>query len=109
MKKTYQIEAQRAVQRFERMAANGDPAVQMVLLMAEIIGWLRKGVIRRSRKELPYTHAYRVFVRFNGAAIRRSRKASHGSAGYLFTGAAFPLTPKNIAQQIAGHRVENLV
>lgn len=44
MKKPYQIEAQRAVQQFERMAADGNPAVQMVLPMAEIVGWLRKGV-----------------------------------------------------------------
>jgi transposase-like protein len=44
MKKPYQIEAQRAVKQFEAMAANGNPAVQMVLPMAEMIGWLRKGV-----------------------------------------------------------------
>jgi len=44
MKKPYQIEAQRAVKQFEAMAAEGDPAVQMVLPMAEMIGWLRKGV-----------------------------------------------------------------
>src|ERR1700685_3258538 len=44
MKKPYQIEAQRAVKRFEAMAAEGNPAVQMVLPMAEMVGWLRKGV-----------------------------------------------------------------
>ena len=39
------------------MAADGDPAVQMVLPMAEMVGWLRKGVgelirqERRSRKK----------------------------------------------------------
>ena len=44
MKKPYQIEAQRAVKQFEAMAAEGDPAVQMVLPMAEMMGWLRKGV-----------------------------------------------------------------
>ena len=44
MKKPYQIEAQRAVKQFEAMAADGDPAVQMVLPMAEMMGWLRKGV-----------------------------------------------------------------
>ena len=44
MKKPYQIEAQRAVKQFEAMAAEGDPAVQMVLPMAEMVGWLRKGV-----------------------------------------------------------------
>jgi transposase-like protein len=44
MKKPYQIEAQRAVKQFEAMAAEGNPAVQMVLPMAEMVGWLRKGV-----------------------------------------------------------------
>jgi transposase-like protein len=44
MKKPYQIEAQRAVKQFEAMAVEGDPAVQMVLPMAEMMGWLRKGV-----------------------------------------------------------------
>jgi len=44
MKKPYQIESQRAVKRFEQMAADGNPAVQMVLPMAEMLGWLRKGV-----------------------------------------------------------------
>jgi hypothetical protein len=32
------------VKRFEQMAADGNPAVQMVLPMAEMMGWLRKGV-----------------------------------------------------------------
>jgi|HubBroStandDraft_5_1064220.scaffolds.fasta_scaffold70116_2 putative transposase len=44
MKKPYQIEAQRAVKQLEAMAADGNPAVQMVLPMAEMVGWLRKGV-----------------------------------------------------------------
>ncbi len=44
MKKPYQIESQRAVNRLEKMAAEGNPAVQMVLPMAEMVGWLRKGV-----------------------------------------------------------------
>jgi putative transposase len=44
MKKTYQIEAQRAVKQLAEMAADGNPAVQMVLPMAEMIGWLRQGV-----------------------------------------------------------------
>jgi transposase-like protein len=44
MKKPYQIEAQQAVKQFEAMAADGNPAVQMVLPMAEMVGWLRKGV-----------------------------------------------------------------
>jgi transposase-like protein len=44
MKKPYQIDAQRAVKQFEAMASEGNPAVQMVLPMAELVGWLRKGV-----------------------------------------------------------------
>jgi transposase-like protein len=44
MKKPYQIESQRAIKQFEAMAADGNPAVQMVLPMAEMVGWLRKGV-----------------------------------------------------------------
>lgn len=44
MKKPYQIESQRAVRQLEAMAASGNPAVQMVLPLAEMLGWLRKGV-----------------------------------------------------------------
>jgi putative transposase len=44
MKKPYQIETQRAVKQLEAMAEVGNPAVQMVLPMAEVVGWLRKGV-----------------------------------------------------------------
>jgi putative transposase len=44
MKKPYQIEAQRAIKQLDAMAAYGNPAVQMVLPMAEMMGWLRKGV-----------------------------------------------------------------
>jgi transposase-like protein len=44
MKKPYQIESQRAVKQLEMMAADGNPAVQMVLPLAEIVGWLRQGV-----------------------------------------------------------------
>ena len=44
MKKPYQIEAQRAVKQFEAMAAEGNPAVQMMLPLGEMVGWLRKGV-----------------------------------------------------------------
>ncbi len=44
MKKPYQIEAQRAVKQLEAMATDGNSAVQMMLPMAEMVGWLRKGV-----------------------------------------------------------------
>ena len=44
MKKPYQIDAQRAVKQFEAMAAEGNPTLQMMLPMAEMVGWLRKGV-----------------------------------------------------------------
>jgi putative transposase len=44
MKKPYQIESHRAVKRLEEMAAEGNPAVQLVLPMAEALGWLKQGV-----------------------------------------------------------------
>jgi transposase-like protein len=44
MKKPYQIESERAVKQLEALAADGNPAVQMVLPMAEMVGWLRQGV-----------------------------------------------------------------
>ncbi len=44
MKKPYQIESQRAVNRLEELALEGNPAVQMLLLMAEVVGRLHKGV-----------------------------------------------------------------
>ncbi len=44
MKKPYQIETQRAVKQLEAMAGDESLAVQMVLPMAELVGWLRKGV-----------------------------------------------------------------
>jgi putative transposase len=44
MKKPYQIEAQLAIKQLDAMAADGDPAVQMILPLAEMVGWLRKGV-----------------------------------------------------------------
>ena len=44
MKKPYQIEAQRAVKQLETMATEGNAAVQMMLPMAEMMGWLKKGV-----------------------------------------------------------------
>ena len=39
MKKPYQIESQRAVKQLEAMAATGNRSVQMVLPMAEMLGW----------------------------------------------------------------------
>src|SRR5712692_7484292 len=44
MKKPYQIASQRAVRQLEEMAADGNPAVQMVLPLAEMVGWLHQGV-----------------------------------------------------------------
>jgi hypothetical protein len=44
MKKPYQIEAQRAAKQFEAMAAEGNPAVQMMLPLGEMVSWMRKGV-----------------------------------------------------------------
>src|SRR6266566_5307489 len=50
MKKPYQIESQRAVKRLQEMAADGNPAVQMMLPLAEMMGWLRKGVAELIRQ-----------------------------------------------------------
>jgi hypothetical protein len=44
MKKPYQIESQQAVKRLERMDAEGNLDVQLVLPMAETLSWLRKRV-----------------------------------------------------------------
>ena len=50
MKKTYQIESQRAVKQLEAMAATGNRSVQMVLPLTEMLGWLRKGVGELARQ-----------------------------------------------------------
>lgn len=44
MNKPYQIESQRAIKKLERMAAEGNAVVQLVLPMAETLSWLRQGV-----------------------------------------------------------------
>ena len=44
MKKQYQIEQQRAVQQFRRIATEENPNIQMILPLAEIVGLLQQGV-----------------------------------------------------------------
>lgn len=44
MKKRYQIEQQRAVQQFRKLAAEQNPNIQMILPMADIVGLLQEGV-----------------------------------------------------------------
>ena len=44
MKKRYQIEQQRAVQQFRRIATEENPNIQMILPMADIVGMLQEGV-----------------------------------------------------------------
>jgi putative transposase len=44
MKKRYQIDQQRAVQQFRRLATEQNPNVQMILPMADIVGLLQEGV-----------------------------------------------------------------
>lgn len=44
MKRRYQIEQQRAVQQFRRLATDENPNIQMVLPMADIVGMLQDGV-----------------------------------------------------------------
>jgi len=44
MKRQYQIEQQRAVQQFRRIATEQNPNIQMILPLADIIGLLQQGV-----------------------------------------------------------------
>jgi putative transposase len=44
MKKRYQIDQQRAVQQFRRLATEQNPNIQMILPMADIVGLLQEGV-----------------------------------------------------------------
>jgi len=44
MKRQYQIEQQRAVQQFHRIATEQNPDIQMILPLAEIVGLLQQGV-----------------------------------------------------------------
>ena len=44
MKKQYQIEQQRAVQQFRRIATEQNPNIQMILPLTEIVGLLQQGV-----------------------------------------------------------------
>ena len=44
MKRQYQIEPQRAVQQFRRIATEENPKIQMILPLAEIVGLLQQGV-----------------------------------------------------------------
>ena len=44
MKRRYQIERQRAVQQFRRLATEANPNIQMILPMADIVGLLQQGV-----------------------------------------------------------------
>ena len=53
MKKTYQIEAQRAMSRLEEMAATGNPVVRMVLPMAEMVGYLRESATFNGKSGIP--------------------------------------------------------
>src|SRR5712664_884599 len=44
MKRQYQIDKQRAVQQFRRIATEENPNIQMILPLAEIVGLLQQGV-----------------------------------------------------------------
>jgi putative transposase len=44
MQKRYQIDRQRAVQQFRRIAGEANPSIQMVLPLANIVGMLQEGV-----------------------------------------------------------------
>ena len=105
MKKRYQIEQQRAVQQFRRLATEQNPNIQMVLPLAEIVGLLQQGVgnlLRQTGLELMHlvmdeeVQSWRVSAMNStrdGALIagarktdtawwmvRRCRSAGHGCA-----------------------------
>ena len=44
MKRQYQIEQQRAVQQFRRLATEENPNIQMMLPLAEVVSLLQQGV-----------------------------------------------------------------
>jgi hypothetical protein len=44
MKRQYQIEQQRAVQQFRRIATEKNPNIQMIIPLADIVGMLQEGV-----------------------------------------------------------------
>ena len=44
MKRQYQIDKQRAVQQFRRIATEENPNIQMILPLADIVGLLQEGV-----------------------------------------------------------------
>ena len=44
MKRRYQIDQQRAVQQFRQLAREENPNLQMIFLMAEVVGLLQEGV-----------------------------------------------------------------
>ena len=44
MKRQYQIEQQRAVQQFRRIATEQNPNIQMILPLADMVGLLQEGV-----------------------------------------------------------------
>src|SRR5213080_1229248 len=55
MKRRYQIEQQRAVQQFRRLATEENPNIQMILPMADIVGLLQQGaghLLRQAGLEL---------------------------------------------------------
>ena len=57
MKRRYQIDQQRAVQQFRRLATEQNPNIQMILPMADIVGLLQEGVgnlLRHAGLELMY-------------------------------------------------------
>ena len=81
MKKPYQIEAQRAVKQLEAMAADGNPAVQMVLPMAEMVGWLRRGVGELIRQAGLQLMDLLMQEEVRGLAGERSQRQPERTAG----------------------------
>ena len=65
MKKRYQIDQQRAVQQFRRLATEQNPNVQMSLPLADIVGLLQESVgnlLRHAGLELMHLEIGRAHV-----------------------------------------------
>jgi putative transposase len=96
MKKPYQIESQRAVKQFEVMAAEGNPVVQMVLPLAEMIAKKDQQQLRSLLKG--GVQQVRVVL----CALALLQLASDTSAPQIAT--VIPLTPQAIWR--LGHRYQ---
>ena len=88
MKRQYQIDKQRAVQQFRRIAIQQNPNIQMILPLADIVGMFEQGVgnlLRETGLALMQTGSPAV-GRGSARATRRPPRASVGQRGWLLRG-----------------------